>query len=350
MVLDELRTPVVLAPMAGGPSTPELTAAVCEAGGLGFLATGYLGAERVAEEIAAVRRLSHRPFGLNVFIPNAPSEPGAYEPYARRLREWAGERGLPLGDPRWSDDDFDAKIELALAERPAVVSFTFGPPPRAVAERLRAAGTEVWVTVTSPAEAAAAAPAADALVVQGAEAGGHRASFEDRPDLPVFGVLALLQLIHSEQNLPLVAAGGIATGAALAAALATGAAAAQIGSAFMLCPEAGTSPAHRAALRAGRETALTRAFSGRLARGIRNEFMDEHDAGAPIAYPEVHYVTAPLRQSARERGDDSVLNLWAGEAHHLAVELPAAEVVARLAGDAGTASARAAERLGRAQA
>ena len=329
MIVDELRAPVVLAPLAGGPSTPELAAAVGEAGGLGFLASGYLTVAATAERIQATRGLTATPLGVNVFVPGqGPADPAAYGDYADRLRAWAAERGAEIGEPRYDDDDFEAKVDLLAADPPAVVSFTFGCPPPAVLERLRSAGSEVWVTVTTPAEAAAAAAAgADALVVQGSEAGGHRGSFADREDAEDCELLPLLGLVRAETGLPMIAAGGIATAAALGAVLAAGASAAQVGTAFMVCPEAGTSPAHREAIRSSAPTALTRAFTGRLARGIRNEFMAEHDAAAPIAYPEIHHLTAPLRQAARERGDASQINLWAGEAHALAREAPAADIV-----------------------
>ncbi len=218
----------------------------------------------------------------------------------------------------------------------AAVSFTFGCPHPAVIGRLRAAGSEVWVTVTSPGEALLAAEAgADVLVVQGAEAGGHRAAFIDDDAAPVYGLLALLQLVREAVDLPLVATGGLATAEAVAAVRSAGARAAQIGTAFLLCPEAGTSAAHRAAVASPAPTALTRAFSGRLARGIRNRFMDDYGDAAPVAYPEIHHVTSPLRAAARARGDAGAINLWAGEAHALAVERPAADVVRALAGDAG---------------
>jgi nitronate monooxygenase len=333
MVLEDLTVPIVLAPLAGGPSTPELTAAVSEAGGLGFLASGYLSADSMRERIRALRELSSRPFGVNVFVPERGS-PDADElaAYRDRLGTWADRRGATIGEPRRGDDDWDRKLELLVEDPVSVVSFTFGCPPSGVIDGLRSAGSEAWVTVTNPDEAAEARRAgADALVVQGAEAGGHRASFVDHPGLRVYGLLPLLQILSGTEPLPLVASGGIATGSGVAAVLSAGARAAQCGTSFMLCPEAGTSPAHREALRSTAETALTRAFTGRLARGIRNEFMNEHGDHAPIAYPEIHYVTAPLRKEARERGDADLINLWAGEAHELAEERPAAEVVRSLA-------------------
>jgi nitronate monooxygenase len=343
MVLERIEHPIVLAPLGGGPSTPELTAAVSGAGGLGFLAAAYLDAGSLRERIAAVRRLTQAPFGVNVFVPGAPAPAAAYERFVERLRSAGDRAGAPVGEPRYDDDAWDAKLELLAGERPAVVSFTFGCPPRDVVAGLREVGSEVWVTVTSAEEAVEAAEAgADAVVAQGAEAGGHRASFVDRPDVPLFGLLSLVQLVTARVELPVVASGGIATGRALAAALSAGAAAAQIGTAFMLCSEAGTPQVLRDALPKPAPTALTRAFTGRLARGIRNRFMAEH-GDAPIAYPELHHVTAPLRRAGRESGDPDLVNLWAGEAHELARPAPAAELVRELAAEARGAL-RAAER------
>lgn len=323
MVLEDLAAPIVLAPLAGGPSTPALCAAVSEAGGLGFLAAGYLSAGALRERIAATRSLTARAFGIGVFARGEPSGADT-RAYAARLRRGGHS---PLGEPRFDDDAFAAKLAVLADEPPAVVSFTFGCPPPAVIEALPA---EVWVTVTSVGEARAAVSAgADALVVQGTEAGGHRGSWRDDDD-DELGLLALLGLVRPAVEVPLVATGGLMTRAAVAEALAAGAAAAQCGSAFLLCPEAGTSPVHRAALRSGAPTALTRAFTGRLARGIVNRFMEEHSAAAPSAYPEVHHLTAPLRAAGRERGDGSVVNLWAGEAYALAREAPAADVVRAL--------------------
>jgi nitronate monooxygenase len=336
MILDDLTVPVVLAPLAGGPSTPELAAAVSDAGGLGFVAAGYLPVADLDERMQATRALTTGPFGVNVFHPGAgPSDAAAYADFLEYLYDWAGDAGHELGEPRYSDDDWDAKLSLLRTDPPSVVSFTFGCPERRVVESLRDVGAEVWVTVTSPEEALEAqAAGASGLVVQGSEAGGHRGSFRDEPDLPVYGLLPLLALIRAAVPLPLVASGGLANGAAVAAVLCAGASAAQLGTAFMLAPEAGTTPAHREALRTSERTVLTRAFTGRLARGVRNAFIAEHEARAPIAYPEVHYVTSPMRRAAREQGDPERINLWAGEAHALALELPAGEIVTRLGAEA----------------
>jgi nitronate monooxygenase len=344
--LSQLEHPIVQAPLGGGPSTTALAAAVSEAGGLGFLAAGYRTPDAVRAELAELRALTDRPFGLNQFAPGpASTDTEALERYADAIRAEAGRLGVEVGEPRHDDDHWEAKLELARQERVPVVSFTFGCPDAGVVSSLQEAGCAVWVTVTTPEEASAAAEVgADALVVQGVEAGGHRGTHEatTRGDI---GLLALLQLVGAVTELPLVATGGIATGRGVGAVLAAGAAAAQLGTAFMLTPEAATSPAHREALRGDGPTAVTRAFTGRAARGIENRFMREHDAEAPLAYPEVHNLAAPLRAAARERGDADGFNLWAGQAYPLAVDgVPAGELVRRLAEDARQALRTAAMR------
>ena len=347
-MLDQLDVPIVQAPMAGGPSTPQLAAAVSSAGGLGFVAAGYRMPDALRDDLAATRAATERPFGVNLFAPGGgPADPGVVHRYGDALRAEAERAGVTLGAPRFDDDDYDAKLELLCEQPVAVVSFTFGCPTPKTSARLHAAGSSVWVTVTDPAEARQAAGAgADALVVQGVEAGGHRGAFADREDRFDYGLLALLQLVGAAVDVPLVATGGIATGRAVAAVLAAGAAAAQLGTAFMRCPEAGTSAPHRAALATSRPTDLTRAFTGRLARGIVNRLQAEHSAQAPLAYPEVHHITASLRAHGRKTGDADVINLWAGQAHELADELAAAEIVARLAAEARSALAAAQGRLG----
>jgi nitronate monooxygenase len=344
-VLEQLEHPIVQAPLAGGASTPALAAAVSEAGGLGFLAAGYKTPEAVRADLATLRGLTRRPFGLNLFAPPAaPADADAVRAFAGTLRGESERAGIALGEPRHDDDGWEAKLALAEAERVPVVTFTFGAPDAAVVARLHAAGAEAWVTVTTPAEARIAREAgADALVVQGVEAGGHRASFDDGADAGL-GILAALQLVGAAVELPLVATGGLATGGAIAAVLAAGAAAAQLGTAFMRTPEAGTATAHREALAGEGDTALTRAFSGRSARGVVNRFLREHSADAPRAYPEVHHLTAPLRAAARDRGDADGFHLWAGQAHSLAAEEPAGELVRRLAAEAAAALDAAAKR------
>ena len=324
--------PVVGAPMAGGPTTPALAAAVSEAGGLGFLAAGYKTVAEVVDEIAAVRALTRRPFGLNLFFPTRDGpDDEALTAYARKLHSEEERYGARCGDPVWTADEWDGKLDLVGRERPAVVSFTFGCPGREIVEWLKGLGVTVWATVTSVGEAHQAfSSGVTALVVQGAEAGGHHGSYLNHDDEPS-SVLALLQQIRPATDLPLIAAGGIAGARGVAGVLAAGAVAAQIGTALMLTPEAGTSSPHRQALRGDKPTRLTRAFSGRRARGIVNRFMEEHDEDAPRAYPEIHYMTAPLRARARELDDPDGINLWAGQSYRLAEEAPVAELVERWA-------------------
>lgn len=346
MILDRLDVPIVLAPMAGGPSTPQLAAAVSNAGGLGFLAGGYLSAEALSGQISAARELTAAPFGVNLFVPGTASPSGAAADYAQRIAAVADEAGVELGQPRYDDDGWEAKLALLIRDPLPVISFTFGCPDPRVISTLNGAGSEVWVTVTTPAEAEHAATAgADVLVAQGSEAGAHRGSFTDDPAADAtggYGLLSLLQLVLARADLPAVAAGGISTGAAVAAVLTCGARAAQLGTAFLRSPEAGTSQVHRDAVAARGETAMTRAFTGRLARGIRNRFLDDHSQGAPAAYPDVHYLTAPLRAAGRAAGRPDLVNLWAGETHELAGALPAAELVSQLAAEARSALAFAA--------
>jgi nitronate monooxygenase len=317
------ETKIVLAPLAGGPSTPELAAAVSNAGGLGFLGGAYLSADQLRDQIRSTRRLTSRPIGVNLFVLREPPiDVDAVAAYRDKLEPEARRFGVELGEPRFDDDGFDMKLDVVLDEQVEVVSFTFGRPDDDVLARMRQSGAAVWLTVTSVDEADADA---DALVVQGAEAGGHRGTWDDRDDDT--SLMELLAQIRS--SLPVVAAGGIADRETARAALEAGAAAVQIGTAFLLCPEAGTGDAYRRALRARTETAVTRAFTGRRARGLVNTFMREHP-NAPSAYPQIHHVTAPLRAAARAAGDADSFNLWAGTRVGLARAEPAAAVVARL--------------------
>jgi nitronate monooxygenase len=349
VILDRIDVPIVLAPLAGGPSTPRLAAAVTNAGGLGFLAAGYLSADSLREQIASARDMTAGPLGVNLFVPGREVASGAVADYAAAVAAAATEAGVELGTARFDDDAWDAKLTLLLDEPPPVISFTFGCPEPSVLSAIRAAGSETWVTVTTPAEAEHAAEAgADVLIAQGAEAGGHRGGFTDDPADDAaggFGLLSLLQLARAKTGLPLVAAGGISTGAGIAGVLAAGALAAQLGTAFLRSPEAGTAPVYRAALSQPGRTAMTRAFTGRLARGLRNRFLDEYSPGAPAAYPYVHYLTAPLRAAGRSAGNPDLVNLWAGQTYELTTERAAAEIVAALASDARAALASAAGRL-----
>ncbi|WP_433475203.1 nitronate monooxygenase [Spirillospora sp. CA-142024] len=323
--------PIVQAPMAGGPSTPELAAAVSNAGGLGFLAAGYKTPGAMRADIAATRRLTSRPFGMNLFMPSLDEvDPAEVAAYRDRLAAEAARLGVVPGTPSARDDAYDAKVADLLSDPPAFVSFTFGCPSPDVIRAFQDRGVIVIVTVTSVDEARQAS-AADALCLQGAEAGGHRGSFANTFDDPV-PLRVLLPSVREVTAQPLIAAGGLATSTDVADILSLGAVAAQIGTAFVRCPESGASAVHKAALADPRftSTAMTRAFSGRPARGLVNRFLTEHSAHAPAAYPDVHYVTSPLRKASAAHGDPDGVNLWAGEAFRKATETPAGALTTAL--------------------
>lgn len=330
-----LRRPLAVAPMAGGPSTPDLVVAAAEAGALGILAGGYTTAAALTADIADVRARTDGVFGVNLFVPGAPAgDADGLRSYLRTLSADADDLGVECGAASWDDDRFEEKLDVVLTTAPPLVTFTFGCPSIEVVDACTTAGSVVAVTVTSPEEALAAARAgADALCVQGIEAGAHRGTFtnDDRPGRD-YGLLSLVTEVSRVTDLPLLAAGGIVQHSQVAAVLAAGAVAAQCGTAFLRCPESGAHPAYKAALADPRytTTTVTRAFSGRPARGLVNGFLRRHGA-APSAYPEVNNATRPLRSAAAARGDPDYMSLWAGQGFRGATALPAGEVVELLA-------------------
>jgi nitronate monooxygenase len=344
-MFDELTFPVVAAPMAGGPTTPELVAAVTEAGGFGFLSAGMLTPAALTAQIDRTRELTGSPFGVNLFVPQ-PDTGADVSAHRERLRAFARQYDVELGEPKWDDDAYPAKLDVVLEKRVPVVSFTFGPPSPSDVLRLKEVGSTVIVTVTTPEAARRAAElGADALVLQGFEAGGHRSLFTDDANLPgggaEYGVLALLRLVAARVDLPLIAAGGLVHGADVAAVLAAGAVAAQLGTVFLRADEAGTSEAHRKALAlAERETAFTRAFSGRPARGLVNKLMDALSEGAPAAYPQLNHLAGPVRKASAKAGDPEAISLWAGQTYPLAYDASAAVILERLKVEARDAAAR----------
>jgi nitronate monooxygenase len=248
-----------------------------------------------------------------------------------------------LGDPDVGGDDaYDAKVAVLLEDPVPMVSFTFGCPARSVLESFTKAGTYTVVTVTSVAEAVAAEQAgADALCVQGVEAGGHQGTHRDDPQLDRAGIglLTLVPLVCEAVELPVIAAGGLMRGSQIAAVLAVGADAAALGTAFLVTPESGADPLHKRAVTdpVFARTELTRAFSGRPARGLLNRFMREHGPYAPPGYPQIHHLTAGLRKAAARAGDPQGMALWAGQGHRLARELSAGGLVETLVAELHTA-------------
>jgi len=337
---DLFPVPIVQAPMAGGVSVPQLAAAVSEAGGLGFLAAGYKTADGMYQDIKQLRSITGRPFGVNLFMPQPESaDRAAVEVYAHQLAGEASWYETELGDPdSGRDDGYEVKLAVLLDNPVPVVSFHFGCPTRDVLDSLSRAGTLTLVTATTPEEAQAVQWAgADGVIVQGVEAGGHQGTHRDNPetDGSGLGLLSLIAQVRETVQIPVVAAGGIMRGSQIAAALAAGASAAQLGTAFLATPESGANALHKEALTNPLfvRTQLTRAFSGRPARGLMNRFMREHGPYAPAAYPEVHHLTAGLRKAAAKAGDAQGMALWAGQGHRLARELPAGQLVEVLAAE-----------------
>lgn len=320
--------PLVLAPMAGGPSTVALAAAAADGGVFPFLAGAYLTPERLRADLAELRALTPTPFAVNVFAPS-PDFPSMHQDalgYAALLAPWAAAAGVELGTPRYDDDFFAAKVDVLVDAAPALVSFAFGWPPADVVGRLQEAGTEVWVTVNEPSEVEwAEALAVDGLVVQGWEAGGHRGGPVDTGDTQL-ELLPLVAEVARRTDLPIMGAGGVMTGAEAADVLRAGAAAVALGTAFLGCPEAGTAPVHRHELTHRRGTTVTRAFTGRSARALTTTWTELFTEAAPAAYPHVHHLTAPLRAHGKSTGEAELVHLWAGTGHERLRSLPATEL------------------------
>ncbi len=333
--LRSLAVPVIVAPMAGGPSTPELAAAGTNAGGLGFVAAGYLSADTLAERIVAARNLTTGPLGVNLFAPQpSAATRQAIESYAAALAPDVERYGATLGDPVYNDDAWAAKVDVLLDLRPEVASFTFGLPSVEECKRLRDAGIATVGTVTSVYEADAAVDCGvDAIAVQGPSAGGHRGTFDPVAEPNPQPLPGLLAAVVARVNVPVIAAGGLVTADDVNRVIEDGAVAAQVGTAFLLADEAGSSPVHRAALQDPQftETVVTKSFSGRYARGLHNRFIDDHEAQAPFGYPEVHYLTGPLRAGSVRAGDPHGTNVWAGTGFKSIKSAPVADIMKDLA-------------------
>jgi nitronate monooxygenase len=328
--VDIAERPVLVAPMAGGPSSPELTRAAAHAGSLAFVPAGYRTAAQLEADLAAVRSVA---VGVNLFVPDRTEvDRTAVLAYRDRIAPVAEHLGVPLGEPVWDDDDdWPAKIELLVEQPVPWVSFTFGLPSVLDVARLRKAGSRLLCTVTSRDEAARAARLRpDGLIVQSAAAGGHRGVFDQHAQPDASPLEALVASIVP-LGLPVVAAGGRSTRARVRDALAAGAGAVLAGTALLLADEAATRPVHRAALAdPAAPTTIMRCWTGRPARGISNAFSARFEPFAPVGYPAVHHVTAPLRRRAAELGDRDHLHLWSGTGHADAFAAPAADILEAL--------------------
>ncbi len=335
-----LAHPIIQAPMAGGATTVDLVAAVCEAGALGSLGAAYLAPAQIIEMSREVRARTSRPFGINLFAPlPAPDEPTEPGPALERLAPFHAELALPSPTlPVLTADTFSEQLAAALESGASVFSFTFGILPAPAIEAIKARGMFLIGTATTVEEALALEKAGvDAVVAQGSEVGAHRGTFAFDFDAAMVGTLALVPQVVDAVSVPVIASGGIMDGRGVAAALALGAGAAQMGTAFLTCDEAGVPNAHKEAILAAREheTRLTRAFSGRPARGIVNRFMAEFDRApeAILPYPLQNALTRSLRTAAARQGRAEYLSLWAGQGLRLARRQSAAALIARLANE-----------------
>lgn len=327
--------PVLAAPMAGGPSTAALVVAAARAGGMGFLAGGYKSVAALAQEIDQVRA-GGVPFGVNLFAPNPlPVDRAEFRRYARTIATEGRAHGVDLRTtaPVEDDDEWSGKIDWLLSRPVPVVSFTFAVPDAAVVRALRAVGTVVVQTVTSPADALLAETAGvDMLVVQASAAGGHSGTFTPGRTPAEVPLPRLLSAVRRSVSLPLVAAGGPATSTEVAEALRAGATAVAAGTVLLRADESGASLPHRTALAdTTRGTVVTRAFTGRPARALRNHFTDRYTALAPLGYPALHHLTSPMRRAAVAARDAERINLWAGTGYRRATAEPAHRILRRLA-------------------
>ncbi|HEX6452025.1 MAG TPA: nitronate monooxygenase [Trebonia sp.] len=334
----DIASPVLAAPMAGGATTPELVIAVARAGSFGFLAGGYKKPEQLALDIQAVRQ--HTPaFGVNLFAPGrqAPIEQDVFRAYADAIADDARNYDIDLSTARPVEDDdgWAGKIDVVIAERVPVVSFTFAVPDPAVVERLKDAGILPVQTITNHDEAELARTAGiTAMILQGSGAGGHSAV--TTPEVPVKDVplTDLVADMRSRSDAPIIAAGGISTSEEAAAVLAAGADAVMVGTVLLRSRESGASAVHKAAIADASRgpTVVTRAFTGRPARALPNEFIRKYDAIAPFGYPAIHYLTSGLRKAAAAAGNPEMVHLWAGTGYQKATDEPAGLILKRLAG------------------
>jgi nitronate monooxygenase len=328
--------PIIQGPMGGGPSTPELVAAVSNAGGLGSLGAAYLTPDQITDAIRRIRALTSRPFNVNLFAggwnTNQDFDPG---PMLGLLTEVHEKLGLPApAAPTPARDPFPAQLEAVLDARPPSFSFTFGIPDRDAMSRIKSRGIIILGTATTVEEARQLERAGvDAVVAQGSEAGAHRGTFLDSFESSMVPTFELVKATAAAVKPPVIATGGLMDGPDIVAALKAGASAASLGTAFLACPESGASDVYKRAILAAKQdtTVVTRAFSGRPARGLKNAFIASVDGKELILpYPFQNALTRPMRTAAAQQGVADYLSLWAGQGVARARVMPAADLVARL--------------------
>jgi nitronate monooxygenase len=332
-----IEHPIILAPMGGGPGTPELVAAVSNAGGLGSLGAAYMTPAETAQAVSRIRALTNRPFAINLFAGGRETDRAVDPaPMLDLLSGIHARLGLPAPElPKLAPDPFDQQLEAVIEARPAAFSFTFGIPAAGAVARLKELDIVIMGTATTVEEARLLLQAGvDAIVAQGSEAGAHRGTFAGAFEAAMVPTLDLVRGIGVAVPLPAIASGGLMDGGDIAQVIQAGASAAQLGTAFLACPESGASEAYKRAILDAREdtTVITRAFSGRPARGLANDFIQRVVGLGEIIlpYPLQNMLTRAMRTAAAKHGDAGYLSLWAGQGVARARAMPAGELVRRL--------------------
>jgi nitronate monooxygenase len=332
-----IELPVILAPMGGGPSTPELVAAVSNAGGLGSLGAAYMAPDQITDAIRKIKALTSKPFNVNLFAGDHTAKPVRDpQPMLALLAEIHATLGLPAPCmPKLPPDPFPAQLEAVLSAGSPVFSFTFGIPDADAMARLKARGITTIGTATTTEEARLLESAnVDAILAQGAEAGAHRGTFAGPFEKAMVPTFELVASIKRAVRLPVIAAGGLMDGRDISKAIELGASAAALGTAFLACPESGAHDVHkRAILEAVKDTTvITRVFSGRPARGLKNAFIAalERKENIILPYPLQNILTRAMRGAAAKLGNGGFLSLWAGTGASRARALPAGDLVKKL--------------------
>lgn len=337
-----IQVPIILAGMAGGPTTAELVAAVSNAGGLGTLGAAYMQPEEIRSTVRRIQQLTDRPFAVNLFAPQAPVRSVIPEQTLRQINLSRGALGLePLTvSELFADNSFDRQIEAVLEERVPVISMAFGLLPESYVIKAKQSGVKLLITATSVQEAIEAEKSgADAIVAQGSEAGGHRSTF-DVSRTPQgqghnVGTMALVPAIVDSVAKPVIAAGAIMDGRGAVAAFALDAQAVQMGTRFLTATESGAHAAYQSRLLSSKETdtVLTNALSGRPARAVANRFVEQWTASeaAPLPFPLQNELTRDMRKTAAARDNSDYMALWAGQGVRLAAAgMSAAEIVRKI--------------------
>lgn len=329
--------PIVQAPMAGGPSTPELAAAVSNSGGLGSLGAGYLTTESLDQDIKKVKSLTEKPFAVNLFIPGEFETGTPPDEVLDRLKAYSSELGVEMPDlpEKSAGNSFEDQFQVILDNHVPVFSFTFGVLEHRYIEELQKRNITVIGTATCVEEGVMLENAGCTVVTaQGIEAGGHRGSFGANKDIPMVGSMSLIPQLSDRLSIPVLASGGIMDGRGVAAALALGASGVQMGTAFMGCEEAGVPGVWLDALinSSDTSTVLTRAFTGKYARGIKNKFIEEMSAFEDRVpeYPAQHNLTKSLRAAAKSKSNPEYMSLWSGQSSPLIKRTTAKELIENL--------------------